>query len=269
MAGNSKSSKVVTRRTVRDRIEALVRLASTNLPAFLSALPSVLKDRSPAVREQAVLLVTKHRLTEAALLVERLLKDRNELVRHNAAECVGILGDSDSPHPGLRSLLSDRSALVRAQAAESLGLVGDEGALPRLTRLLGDKTPYVRSYAACAIGCLRGFAWLNKIRQILKNEKSELARVGMLEALFLLGERAVLAEFLVLLESSDYHVRCSAANALEVMPLNASEKQVALTALRKASRKPLFVADGSTVRRVLRTLKRNKDAIGFGQPVSL
>jgi len=74
--------------------------------------------------------------------------------------------------------------------------------------------------------------------------------------LFLLGQRSVMQEFLGLLESSDYHVRCGAANALEVMPLNASEKQVALIALRKASRNPLFVADGSTVKRVLRIVKR-------------
>lgn len=242
-------------RTIRDRIDALERLASGNTSAFLSKLRSALDDRSPAVRERAVLLVTEHGLTEASLLVERLLKDRNELVRHNAAECVGILGDNESPHPGLRALLSDRSALVRAQAAESLGLVGDEGALPKLTRLLGDRTPYVRSYAASAIGYLQGFAHRKRIRQTLENEKSEVARVGMLEALFLMGERSTLPEFLGLLESSDYHVRCGVANALEVMPLDASETKVAVTALLKASRKPLGVADGSTMKRVLRTLR--------------
>src|SRR6266852_5224823 len=260
MARKTNRQVPLLRRTVRDRIEVLVRLASSNPPAFMSALPGAFEDRSPAVRERAAALVTEHKLTEAVPLVERLLKDKNHLVRHDAAACVGILGDSGSGRPSLRALLSDESALVRAQAAESVGLLGDKDALPRLARLLGDRTPYVRSYAASAIGCLGGVAYLKRIREILENERSEQARSGMLEALFLLGERSVLREFLGLLESSDYHVRCGAANALEVMPLNSLEKQVALTALRKANREPLFVADSSTAKRVLRTLKRDRNS---------
>jgi HEAT repeat protein len=257
MVTNTNQRVPLLRRTVRERVEVLVRLASSNPPAFMSALPGALEDRSPTVRERAATLVIEHRLAEALPLIERLLKDKNHLVRHDAAACLGILGDSGSVVQGLRALLADESALVRAQAAESVGLLGDKNALPRLARLLWDRTPYVRSYAASAIGCLGGVAYLKRIREILGNERSDQARSGMLEALFLLGERSVLRELLGLLESPDYHIRCGAANALEVMPLNSLEKQAALTALRKANRKPLFVADGSTAKRVLRTLKRD------------
>ncbi len=244
------------RRTVGDRIDFLERMAISGMPDLLKVLPGAFEDRSPTVRDKAVLLVTEHGLTEALPLVELLLRDNSEDVRYDAAECVGMLGKrGKSSHPGLRALLSDKSALVRAQAAESLALMGDQGALPKVARLLGDRAPFVRSYAAAAIGDMGGFKYLQRIRRVLRNEQSERARVGLLEALFRLGERGVLREFLGLLESPDYHIRCAVANALKLMPLEPSETQLALSALKKASGKPLAVADASTAKRVFRTLR--------------
>ena len=216
-----------------------------------------MKDRSPTVRDKAVLLVTEKGFDHVVHLVEPLLYDKSGDVRYDAAECVGILGKrSAGPRPGLRALLSDKRALIRAQAAESLALVGDKGALPKIVRLLADRVPYVRSYAASAIGDLGGIAYVERIRRILMDERSERARVGLLEALFALGDRAVLKDFLRFLESPDYHVRCAAANALEVIPLKRPETQLALTALKKAKRKSLCVADRSTMGRVLEAVSK-------------
>ena len=68
------------------------------------------------------MLVTEHRLGEAVQLVEPLLKDINEDVRYDAAECIGILQmGSKSSHQGLRDLLRDPSALVRAEAVSTDG----------------------------------------------------------------------------------------------------------------------------------------------------
>jgi HEAT repeat protein len=193
-------------------------------------------------------------------LVERLLTDESEEVRHDAAECVGFLSKGGKqPHKRLRALLRDKSALVRAQAAESLALIGDRGALLGIALLLADSDPMVRSYAAGTIADLGGSAYLKKIHSALTREKNDLARAGMLEALVLLGERFFLRDLLGLLKSSDYHVRCSVANALEFLPLSPSDRTLAIAALKRASREPLAIADGSTLKRVLRTLRRARE----------
>jgi HEAT repeat protein len=251
-----KTSRATKRQTVNGQVELLQQSARRDTKEFLKLLQTALSDRRPTVRDKAVLIVTEHKIKEAARLVEPLLSDNNDDVRYDAAECIGIIerGRKSSP-PGLYDLLGDKRALVRAQAAESVALLEDQRALPKVVRLLSDEDPVVRSYAASTVGTLGGFAYLKNIRRGLVREKHELARVGLYEALFLLGEREAFPEMLKLLQSSDYHVRCSVANTLEVMPLAASEVELAITALVGASRKPCAVADQTTTRRVLKALR--------------
>lgn len=250
-----RTSRAAKRQTVDGRIELLQRTAGRDKRKFFRLLTRAFSDRSPRVRDKAVLLVIEHKLKDAAQLVEPLLYDNNEDVRYDAAECIGILqrGRKSSP-PGLRDLLWDTSAAVRAQALESLALLEDQGALPKVVRLLADEDPVVRSYAASTVGTLSGFSYLKNVRRGLIREKHELARVGFYEALFLLGKREVLPEMLMLLQSSDYHVRCSVANTLKVMPLRAPEVELAIAALAAANRKPRAVADETTTR-VLKALR--------------
>jgi HEAT repeat protein len=246
------------RRTVEERIKLLENTARHGKSEFFKLLSLALSDRSPSVRDEAVLLVTEHRLKRAAPLVEPLLYDDSEDVRYDAAECIGILqkGRNSSP-PGLKDLLRDRSAVVRAQAVESLALLEDRSALPNVVLLLSDENPVVRSYAASMVGMLGGRAYLKIISRSLSRENHDLARIGLYEALFLLGKRKVLPAMLMLLESSDYRVRCSVANTLEVMPLRDAEVKVAIRALVAANRKPRAVADETTTRRVLQALSQS------------
>jgi HEAT repeat protein len=249
------------RQTVAQEVEALKRAAKRDKRKLLKLMPGALRHRSPKVRDCAVLLATKLHLKEAVHLVEPLLRDNNEGVRYDSAECVGILerGRKSSP-AGLLNLLQDSSALVRAQALESLALLEDRKALPKIVQLLSDREPVVRSYAATTIGELNGTAFLRNIQSGLATERIELARVGFYEALFSLGYRKTLPDMLMLLQSSNYHVRCAAANALESMPLDAGEVELASGALRAASLKPLFRADETTTSRVLKTLKSRQVA---------
>jgi len=251
-----KASNPAKTKTVSDRIELLQKTARRDKKKFFKLLTGAFSDRSPAVRDTAVLLVTKHRLNDAAQLVEPLLYDTNKDVRYDAAECIGILqrGRKSSP-PGLRDLLRDHSAVVRAQALETLALLEDKGTLPKIVRLLSDGNPFVRSYAASAVGVLDGIAYLKNLSRGLSAEKYDLARVGFYEALFLLGKREIFPEMLALLESPDYHARCAVANTLEVMPLAGQEIKLATAALAAANRKPIAVADETTTRRVLKALR--------------
>ncbi len=251
--------RTARRQTVNGQVELLQQIAGRDKGEFLKLLPNALSNRSARVRDAAVRLVTEYRLTEAARLVERLLRDKNEDVRYDAAECVGFLQEGRKSSPsGLRDLLRDKSWLLRAQALENLALLEDNGALPDVVRLLSDEVPIVRSYAAGTVGMLGGLAYLKNLRRGLIREKHESARVGFYEALFLLGRREVLPEMLMLLQSSDYHVRCAVANALEAMPLRAPEAKLAIAALATANREPCAVADETTIRRVLKALRKHK-----------
>jgi HEAT repeat protein len=257
MALDASGMRSLAVRTVAGRVNLLEHIASTDTRAFRTMITSALADRSPAVRGKAVLLVTEHKITDVLPLVVRLLRDKSADVRYDAAESVGLLRrDTRTVYPALRSLLSDKSALVRIQAVESLALIGDQSALPKIVPLLSDHDPIVRSYAATTIADLNGSRYAKRVEKALRKERNDLARAGLLEALFLFGKRGTLPELLSLLTSRDYHVRCSAANALEFLPLKRSELTLAIDALRKASYKPMALADASTVKRVLKRLKR-------------
>jgi HEAT repeat protein len=114
----------------------------------------------------------------------------------------------------LLDALTDRDELVRIQAAESIGIRKERRALVRLRKALSDRSALVRSYAAAAIGAIGDQADRPLLRRRLAREKSDAARVGLLEGLWLLKDRAVLDEALRLLDSNDYRVRCAAAHAL-------------------------------------------------------
>jgi HEAT repeat protein len=266
MADGKKRLRAMTHKKTRRRpsiekqIESLREIAAKDKKAFVNSVPAALSARNPAVRETAIALIMEHEVKDAAQLIEPLLNDQNDNVRYSAAECIGLLNEGRGTNfPSLRRLLRDPARLVRVQAVESVGLVGDRGALPAVVRLLSDKDPIVRSYASSTVGALRGSSYLNKLRHALMIEKQNLARVGFYEALFQLGQRKVLPDMLKLLGSSDYHVRCGIANTLERMSLSPSENDLAVKALTVAAQKPIAVADETTTKRVLRTLRASLD----------
>jgi HEAT repeat protein len=203
------------------------------------------------------LIVEEHDLRELLPFVERLLADRSSEVRYDAAGCPGYLGVASKRARGsLRARLRDTRAPVRAQAAETLGNLGDRNSLPAIARLLSDRVPFVRSYAASTIGHFRDPGYSSRIRRALQEERTDAARVGILEASILLGDRNRLNDLLALLQPPDYHVRCSAANAIGSVPLRKRELVASIAALRHASRKPVRAADESTCKRVLKRLKQ-------------
>ena len=111
-------------------------------------------------------------------------------------------------------LLTDSSNLVRLQAAEALGEIGDKGALSKLRALLRDKDPSVRRYVAEAIGRLGGVRDRTLLIKALKDEQSKSARVGLYHGLYLLDWKQTLPDLISLLDSKECLVRSAAAAAL-------------------------------------------------------
>jgi HEAT repeat protein len=125
-----------------------------------------------------------------------------------------------------------------------------------LWRAAEDSSPLVRSYVAAAIGQIgtevdrvRLYNWLRKTR-------SETVRIGILVALFSLGDRSPVEELIAMLRSRSYRIRCAAANNLAGLSLNDSEKKLVLKNFSQALKNEKSFAVIDTLRRNISSLRR-------------
>jgi hypothetical protein len=160
----------------------------------------------------------------------------------------------DSPRALIRAL-RDRSELVRVQAAESLGLIGDQAALRSLWMALKDRSGLVRGYVATTIGDLGTDKDMVRLRRALILERSPRAKVGYYEALHKLGSRDAIAQLIELTRARDYRVRCAAANTLGRLASRRREAETVSRALRAAMREESTVAARSSFRSSLRLVR--------------
>ena len=173
----------------------------------------------------------------------RGLTDRSWEVRVAAAEQLELelAGKGQAP-PALRQCLKDPSNLVRLQAAEALGMIGDKKALPGLRATLKDKDPSVRSYVAEALGRLGGANERRLLTNTLRSERSENARLGLFYGLYLLGNGHVLSDLLSFLDSESYLVRSSAAAALRDVKGNRAATRKTIPKLREVLKRETTAA---------------------------
>jgi HEAT repeat protein len=174
-------------------------------------------------------------------------------VRMYAAERIGQLFEGrDAPDELLR-LLRDKSDLVRVQALESLVRIGDRRALSRIRRQLTDRSALVRGYAGEAIGMLGTRSDRPLLAKLLRSEKSDVARLGLLTGLHSLGARSAFNKLLQLLSSDDFEVRTATAATLVGMQ-DESTKAVIRDAIASALRNERSVNTEAHLRRLLSEL---------------
>jgi HEAT repeat protein len=89
-----------------------------------------------------------------------LLKDKDVALRKTAATALGRMGTTAREAvPALAECLAvDSDWLVRLNAAEALGFIGDKAAIPGLTKALSDKNSAVQSVAKNALKQLNSLA---------------------------------------------------------------------------------------------------------------
>ena len=238
------------------RAEALESLSGIEHPSVLQAMVKGLSDRAPIVRVTAAESLGTLRNKKGASHLLSKLKDSNGEVRMRAAESLGtLLEDGNSPRP-LIKLLQDTDELVKIAAAEALGRIGDRKALPALRKAINDPSPLVRSYVAEAVGKLGSGRDVERLEKLSEKETSGAAKVGLYQALYMLGRRAVLNNLVELLQSDDYKVRCATANTLCILGADGSDASLILRSMRKALRKEQTVAARSSLRSSLRTMGR-------------
>ena len=152
----------------------------------------------------------------------------------------------------LRKLLSDREELTRANAAEALGkLRASAAARHLLATLRSDRSPLVRGYAAEALGKLRRPALVPALATLLEHERSGLVRLYIVFALYSLGERRRWTDVLGFLNDADYWARSTAVALLEDL-LSPSRRKVIRAALAARLKIEPTVAVAERIREALR-----------------
>ena len=84
----------------------------------------------------------------ADLMVWVLNNDDNGIVRHEAAFQIGLHNMREKIPDLVNSILNDKSDLVKHEAIEALGLLRDHGSKETLTKMLDDKGEAVSETAA-------------------------------------------------------------------------------------------------------------------------
>jgi HEAT repeat protein len=126
---------------------------------LLNLLLKNLKDRDGLVRSEAASRIGELKVKEAVEELTKLLKeDRDSLVRSHAAAALGDLGDEakEAVESLIETMQKDQIVGVRLEAAVALGNIGSEDAIPELTKIaMEDEDIRVRSWAADAIRKIR------------------------------------------------------------------------------------------------------------------
>lgn len=158
-------------------IFTIAALRKCSSPAVVT-LTDNLRDRDEVVRLNAASALGSMGVVAKAAIPALIatLKDSNSIVRASAASALGGMGiEAKSAVPALSTALQDEDKSVRFIAASTLGNMGMEAkaAIPLLTQALQDNDSSVRSTAAYALS--RIGAGLQSQSEILSS--SELDRV--------------------------------------------------------------------------------------------
>jgi HEAT repeat protein len=241
---------------VQARVLAIKSMPQHDRKNLVGAIKRSLTDRSPTVRAAALDLVREADVNEVEDQVRKTLLDKHRSVRYTAVETLGALHEDEGiAARWLYPLLEDPFPLVRVEALEALVRIGDRQALNLITKRLDDNDGLVRSYAAWSIAQLGGTRYVSKIIQRASTENDDIAKVGMVDALFTLGDKTQFPRLLEFLFSDDYLVRCAAANALGAAKLTAKQLRAAIQAVTYAAEHPLVRGDKTTMEKVLKELQ--------------
>lgn len=144
--------------------------------------------------------------------ISQLLMDQDLQVRRNAAETLGLIGQTESV-PLLINALNDPYWQVRWAAIEALGEIGDRQAVPYITPLLKDGHGYVGRAAAEALGKIGGNEAVPSLIQGLRSEKRYIQQAAD-AALRLIGPAHTVPFLLQALKHERDYVRQEAEAAL-------------------------------------------------------
>lgn len=212
-----------------------------------------ISDKDPNLREEAAESLSFVKTKKSVRILEELLSDKNYNVRCAALNALSNLYAVDSL-PKIIKCLNDKDELVRINAVECLGRFKNKTAIKVLIGKINDKSELVRSSIGSALGKIGDRRAKLPIKQRILKEKNELAKVGLFEGLYLLGDKSYLDKLIGLLASPDYHVRCSVAHILSYI-VDSKNKNKIKNTLNKTLSKETTIAAMSSIINSLREIK--------------
>ena len=138
-----------------DRNRLLEEMESEYFNKNIEYFRRLLKHEDYTVRARAVCILVDIAGEDAVDdIVDVLLNDTNELVRHEAAYSLGQMGYSKAVDALITAMLKDTNPFVRHESAIALGVIGSERARDALMNALHDESVEVRESAIIALANL-------------------------------------------------------------------------------------------------------------------
>jgi len=206
--------------TKDEQLAALERIKSLGVveaaPAVIQALSSADEwVRSSAAEVLGRLGPDASKVAGPALVAA--LDDVESFVRSDAAKAINLLGYRPAARRIEELLENDPDAVVRADAAETLGTIGDAGSLSALEAGLDAPDEAVRGYAASSLGLLGGPRAKEIVDRAHAREAAPRVRVGLAVARYRLGERSAMSDVPRFVRSGDEDLATVTLNELEFL----------------------------------------------------
>lgn len=197
---------------VSDRIDALDAMeARGDVGIILTEGVKLLNDRDEGVRHRAAEAVASVGTKEAAVAVTDAWERFDDLGLGAAAAALAGLGKEAVFT--LRRKLEHSRAEIRAAAASALGRIDGKTVVTDLAAALADRDPRVVCAAALGLGNHRAVQCLDDLSVVYRRVPP--ARAAVVEALGQIGTPAALSIVRKALEDQDPAVREAAEHALE------------------------------------------------------
>jgi HEAT repeat protein len=173
------------------------------------------KRRGVDTEEAAEAELARAAPAEIGLVAARYLRARDKYQRLAAVAALKNKGGRTHLEVVQRAL-RDRYDMVRVEAIECIVEWECRAGASAIAPLLSDRSRFVRAYAAWALGRLRARQFVRPLVDRLSRERRDIAIAGVLEALHLLTGNTSYAEALarILSRSDDHQARAFAANSL-------------------------------------------------------
>lgn len=193
---------------------AVMELEESDATEAVPILITLLASPDDSIRSCAVYMLGKIAPigdTEIGAKIVPLLKDKDDVIRAEAAEAIGLLEIGAASPDLIAALQSDPDELVRVCAAESLGYIfhhAPDQICNALVESLRDTDGLVRGYAADSLTHADPARVLAPIQERLDGEDYPYYQAWLLQAMIRLGEHQKIPALLdtLCIEQADYEV---------------------------------------------------------------